>query len=215
MLIIGAKGHAKEVLEVLHQAKEIVNVVFYDDVSTDLPETLYGHRILRSLEAAKNYFVTEDNRFVIGIGNPVCRYQMAQKMKQLGGILTSCKSPFAHVGHYQNTLKTGIHLMTGAIITNDCRIGEGALINLNVTIGHDSVIGNYVELCPSVNISGNCTIGDYTFVGTGAIILPKVTIGQNVVVAAGAVVTKDVPDNCMVAGAPAVIKKELPPLVLK
>lgn len=31
-------------------------------------------------------------------------------------------------------------------------------------------------------------------------ILPGVTIGNNVVVAAGAVVTKDVPDNCLIAG---------------
>ena len=36
--------------------------------------------------------------------------------------------------------------------------------------------------------------------GTGAIILPNVTIGKNSVVAAGAVVTKDVPDNVLVAG---------------
>jgi maltose O-acetyltransferase len=41
-------------------------------------------------------------------------------------------------------------------------------------------------------IGGNCTI------------LPGITIGNNVVVAAGAVVTKDVPDNCVVGGVPAV-----------
>lgn len=34
-------------------------------------------------------------------------------------------------------------------------------------------------------------------------ICPAVTIGNNVVVAAGAVVTKDVPDNCIVGGVPA------------
>ena len=38
-------------------------------------------------------------------------------------------------------------------------------------------------------------------------ILPGVTIGNNVVVAAGAVVTKDVPDNCVVGGVPAKIIK--------
>lgn len=46
-------------------------------------------------------------------------------------------------------------------------------------------------------IGGNCTI------------LPGVTIGNNVVMAAGAVVTKDVPDNCVVAGVPAKIIKKL------
>lgn len=40
-------------------------------------------------------------------------------------------------------------------------------------------------------------------------ILPGVKIGNNVVVAAGAVVTQDIPDNVLVAGVPAKIKKKL------
>lgn len=43
----------------------------------------------------------------------------------------------------------------------------------------------------------------------GANILPGITIGENSVVAAGAVVTKDVPDNVVVAGVPAKVVKEL------
>ncbi len=42
-----------------------------------------------------------------------------------------------------------------------------------------------------------------TWIGAGAIVLPGVTIGQNSIVAAGAIVTKDVPDNTIVAGTPA------------
>jgi hypothetical protein len=41
------------------------------------------------------------------------------------------------------------------------------------------------------------------WIGAGAIILPGVTVGENAIVAAGAVVTKDVPDNTIVAGVPA------------
>ena len=42
MLIVGAKGFAKEVLEVLHQLNETEDVVFYDDVNKDAPDFLYG-----------------------------------------------------------------------------------------------------------------------------------------------------------------------------
>ena len=45
----------------------------------------------------------------------------------------------------------------------------------------------------------------------GATICPGVTIGKNSIVAAGAIVTKDVPDNVVVAGVPAKIIKELDP----
>ena len=52
-------------------------------------------------------------------------------------------------------------------------------------------------------------IGDNVWVGARAVILPGVKIGNNVVVAAGSVITKDIPDNCLVAGVPAVVKKRI------
>lgn len=52
-------------------------------------------------------------------------------------------------------------------------------------------------------------IGEDVWVGAGAIILPGCKIGNNVVVAAGAVVCGDVPDNVMIAGIPAKVKKTI------
>lgn len=52
-------------------------------------------------------------------------------------------------------------------------------------------------------------IGDNVWIGGGVHIVAGVTIGNNVVIAAGAVVTKDVPDNCLVAGVPAKKLKDL------
>ena len=93
------------------------------------------------------------------------------------------------------------------VITSDITIGKCSLVNLKVTIGHDTIIGDYTELCPGVNIAGNCKIGKRVFVGTNASIIPNITVGDNVIIGAGAVVTKNVPPNVMVAGVPAVIKK--------
>lgn len=53
------------------------------------------------------------------------------------------------------------------------------------------------------------TIGNDVWIGGNVTILPGVTIGNNVVVAAGAVVTKDIPDNCVVAGVPAKMIKTI------
>lgn len=51
------------------------------------------------------------------------------------------------------------------------------------------------------------TIGDNVWFGGNCIVLPGVKIGNNVVVGAGSVVTKDIPDNAVVAGNPAAIIK--------
>lgn len=53
------------------------------------------------------------------------------------------------------------------------------------------------------------SIGRDVWIGGNCTILPGVTIGNNVVIAAGAVVTKDVPDNCLVAGVPAKVIREI------
>lgn len=53
------------------------------------------------------------------------------------------------------------------------------------------------------NTDTKIVIGDNCYISTGATILTPIRIGNNVTIAAGAVVTKDVPDNAVVAGVPA------------
>ncbi len=210
MLIVGAKGFAKEVLEILHQLGQVDDLVFYDDVSVDLPMKLFKKfPIIRNLSEVQEYFAQCDKKFTVGTGNPYLRKKLSDKFIDLGGIFESTISPKATIGIYGNKIAPGFNIMTGTVITSDVIIGRGCLINLNCTIGHDTIIHDFVEISPGANISGNCKIESFTMIGTNVTILPKVKIGSNVIVAAGSVVTKDIPDNCMVAGVPAVVKKEL------
>ena len=54
-----------------------------------------------------------------------------------------------------------------------------------------------------LDLFGKIVIGDNVHIGIGAVIMPGVTIGNNCIVGCSAVVTRDVPDNCIVAGIPA------------
>lgn len=88
-------------------------------------------------------------------------------------------------------------------VGNHVMIGPGTLIS---TVGHPlSPKGRREHL----GIAKPVTIGNDVWIGGNCIILPGVTIGNNVVVAAGAVVTKDVPDNCVVGGVPAKFIKSI------
>lgn len=75
-------------------------------------------------------------------------------------------------------------------------IGKNCWINQGVTIGFKDGSD-----CP--------TIGDSVKITAGAKVLGDVHIGNNVIVGANAVVVKDVPDNCAVAGIPAIVIKNL------
>lgn len=82
---------------------------------------------------------------------------------------------------------------------------------------NSSVIGRNCTILPRVllgkkmpNVSvPSIFIGDNCYIGTGSTILGPVKIGNNVIIAAGSIVINDIPDNCMVAGNPAKIKKRL------
>lgn len=90
-----------------------------------------------------------------------------------------------------------------------------------VRIGHNCFIAPRVSIFTAghpldaeTRISGlefgkPITIGDNVWIGGHAVINPGVTVGNNVVIAAGAVVTKDVPNNVVVAGVPAKVIRRL------
>jgi len=214
MVIVGAKGFAKEVLEIFVQRNELDNLYFFDNLDKNVPDKLFGRfPLLRTIEEVKDVFSrTGNSTFTLGLGNPVLRYKLNKMFVEAGGVLTSAISPKSEIGSFDNSIGDGCNILSGVVITNHVSIGVGCLINPHCSVSHDSVLGDFVELAPGVRITGGCTVGSFSIFGTNACILPQVKIGINVVVGAGAVVTKDVPDNSLVVGVPGVVKKTLKPL---
>ncbi len=206
MVIIGASGHAKEVFDICDNKE---NIYFFDNVSSLEKSILFGKKIIQNFDDLIKIEVKKD--FILGIGGVVHRYKLFQKFISLGFTSQSVIAKNAQISP-SAVLKEGLNIMSFTFIGPVSNIGKGSLINTLVSIHHDVIIGDFVEVSPGAKILGNCIIGHFSTIGTNATILPKIKIGKNVIVAAGAVVTKDVPDNCMVAGIPAIIKKELTPI---
>lgn len=81
-------------------------------------------------------------------------------------------------------------------------IGEGTVI------GNDSIIRSDDGHCileDGFKQASPIKIGNHVWIGQGVLILKGVTIGNGCIIAAGSIVTKDIPDRCLVAGVPAKI----------
>jgi sugar O-acyltransferase (sialic acid O-acetyltransferase NeuD family) len=205
MIIIGAGGHAKEILGILAESDQDKELFFYDNISIDQPDLIFKKFPILKKEQAARQALEKDPRFILGIGKPALRKEMAQAFRGFGGSLFSVISPFARIGRYGVSLGEGLNIMTGAILTQDIVIGTGTLVHVNVTIHHDCRIGSFCELSPGCHLLGKVKIGDLVSIGSGAVVLPGLTIGNGSVIGAGAVVTTDIPEGVTVKGIPAKI----------
>lgn len=208
MLIIGAGGHAKEVLEILCQNKIDQKAFFFDNTPNAKKSFLDRYPILSSNESAIEQ-IKVDPLFVSAISGTESKEKLINSFIELGGVYHSILATNANVGRFDVILGKGLNIMQNVFISNNVKIGDGCLLNFGASIHHDCSIGRFCEISPQAQLLGGVQLEDYVSVGAGAIVLPRIKIGKFAVIGAGAVVTKDVPENVVVVGSPArIIQKK-------
>lgn len=85
--------------------------------------------------------------------------------------------------------------------------GIGVVLHGRSKIGSKVIIGQNVTIGRALDPDSIPEIGNNVYISAGARIIGKIKVGNNVIIGANAVVTKDIPDNSIVAGVPAKIIK--------
>lgn len=204
VIVFGASGHAKVVIDVLeNQGGYEVNCLI-DDNPVIKGQSIYGYRV----SGGKADLLAEDcGEYLVAIGNNRIRQEIASWMEQKGFTLaTAAVHPSCQLARGVS-IGDGTVVMAGSVVNSDSVIGKNTIINTGATIDHDCCIGNSVHVAPGATICGGVLVGDLTLIGAGATIHPNVKIGKNVTVGAGATVLNDVEDNVSVVGTPAKVIK--------
>ena len=141
--------------------------------------------------------IQKNTATVIAIGDVNARKRMFAQFVHLDYFVLMAGKSYG-----SNAVNKGAIICPGTILTTGITIGRHVIINLNCTIGHDCVIGDFVTISPGANISGNVTIGNGCYIGTNAVIREKITICDNVVIGAGGVVVKDITEPGVYVGNP-------------
>jgi maltose O-acetyltransferase len=155
-------------------------------------------------------------------------FLMALLPRYMGGGL---RSSFLRMAGFKIGSKTRIWGTPTIVGVNDIyknlEIGHNCMIGINtyfdlassITIKDHTTLGPEIMFITGTHEIGGSekragtlnpkpiTIGKGVWIGARATILPGVNIGEGAVIAAGAVVTKDIPSNTMVAGSPAMVKR--------
>ncbi|UNT54970.1 NeuD/PglB/VioB family sugar acetyltransferase [Lysinibacillus capsici] len=202
--IFGSSGMAREVADIAIDLgyKEI----FFIDLESR-KEEVSGYEIISEDEIGS---ICKNTNFIIGIGEGGIREKIYNKFSELNYI--NLIHPSATLGFRQKEkllCSKGNILCAGTRLTNNIHIGDFGIFNLNTTVTHDCVIGDFVTISPGANISGNVHLKKGSYIGTGSTILQgknlkeKLIVGEYATVGAGAVVVKDVPAHTIVKGVPA------------
>jgi sugar O-acyltransferase (sialic acid O-acetyltransferase NeuD family) len=192
--VVGAGGLGREVLDALfalgHTADDLVLVDDY------LP-VVELHRV----PVRRPYDVT-GGAFVVAVADPSVRRTLSKRMIGHGLVPTSIVHPSAVLAHDVRP-SDGCLILANAFVSTGVRLAMHAQVQYNVTVGHDSMLDEFVTLLPGATVSGNVTLRSDVTVGCNASVLQTLTIGARTMIGAGAVVTRNQSADRVVVGVPA------------
>lgn len=198
LIIFGAGGFAKEVADTIGRINRINNtykILGFIDEREELHRTeINGLPVLGGDEIAIKMAKEEQIYGVLGLSSSKIKRAIVRKMGDLiewETIVdpTGCISSSSQIGR-------GTVIQPFSIIGPNVKVRDFCTINCRCTIGHDSLVENYVSAMVSCDISGNVCVKEDVYLGSGVKIIPSVTIGKGVTVGAGATVVKSVEGVC-------------------
>lgn len=200
VLVVGAGGHSKVIVDILQQNGQYDVVGFVDSGDRQ------GYWGIPVIGRDEDLEVLRQERKIpyafVALGNNVLREKVSRKVSDAGFELINVISSKALVSP-RATLGKGVAVMAGAVVQADALIEDGCILNTNSSIDHECRVGAYSHIAPGTAVSGNTVIGTGCFLGTGSRVIDGIHIGNHVTVGAGGTVVGDLEDGCTAVGVPA------------
>lgn len=205
--IIGAGDLGQTIAHLVQLDKNIDVFGFFDD--TILPGT-YINKIPvvgKIDDIQDSYRSMKFNRLVMAIGykNINFRKKIFERFKS--------DIPFHSIIHESVILDpstiigSGVVIMAGCVIDKSVEIRDNVLLNIGVSIAHDSIIESHSFLGPNVCVAGFSKISELCFIGINTTIINNITLCKGTRTAGGSVMTESNTKSGLYAGIPAKFKK--------
>jgi sugar O-acyltransferase (sialic acid O-acetyltransferase NeuD family) len=199
LIVIGAGDFAREVMycalqDISYEFEKWQIVGFVDEYSGKKRTTQENIEIISFARAAElNNDITY---FILGVGEPTVRTKLYDEL-----LKHVPEAQFATIIHQRAVIMPNAIIEKGAFIGPNttiaigCHIKPHVVVNQNVSIGHDCIIGDFSVISPGCVLSGRTRIGEATLLGSGVVTYPKVQIGSRCAISANAVVSRNLKDN--------------------
>jgi len=210
LIIFGASY--PDIIKLIHsinRVKETWNVIgFLDDVKYGCDNDFMGYPILgdrkdiAKYNKSSTYFV--NNVFQTTKGRAKISLMLEGENVRFATLISpDINCEFAEIGK-------DVVIMPGVKIGSRVLIEDHVGIRINCIINHDNKLGRNVFVGPGAVTCGYVNIMEGAYIGAGAVVKERLTIGKWAVIGSGASVIKEVANDDVVAGNPAISIRKKP-----
>lgn len=205
LVIIGAGDFGREVSSVVERINDIDptwNLMGFVDDNPDIQGMIVdGYKVVGNSEWLRNY--KKEIYAVCSLGESKTRKKVIEGISANDNIKFATLIDPNAILMRNASVQEGSIICAGTVLAINSVAGKHSILNLNCTVGHDTILGDYFTAHPGTNISGKVVFGEACYCGTGSKVLQGVNVISGCTFGAGAVVLKDVIEEGTYVGVPA------------
>jgi acetyltransferase EpsM len=205
LLLIGAGGHAKVLLEEFKDAWDFQAAI--SETALSETQTAYfkaqGLEVWLESDEILNAFLAKDiTHAVVAVGDNEARLKIAESLLERGFSVPSLIHPKALLASTAIVSPVGVQILAGAHVGASSSIGKHTILNHYAIVEHDATVGDAVHVAPHGVVLGGASLASGSLLGANATVLPNVSIREKAIIGTGAVVNKDIHRSGTYVGVP-------------
>jgi sugar O-acyltransferase (sialic acid O-acetyltransferase NeuD family) len=198
LLVVGAGGQAKVVIDAVRASGSRFQLVLADDDESKQGQIISGLTVIVPVEGA----LSGVTAFHVAVGNNAARERISDYLLEQGLPNPSIAHVRAVVSETAQ-ISQGVFIAAQGIVGPDARVERGCIVNHGAVVDHDCHVAAFSHIAPNATLGGGVRVGRRVLIGAGANILPGVSIGDDCVVGAGSVILNDLQSGSVHVGVPA------------
>lgn len=202
LYIIGTGSQARYVIENLKDSRE-----YHVKGLIDIENKKNKGQIVNGIMTVG--FIGEVEKIIAKDSFLIVAYGDNSKKEKIVKDLLEKEYKFGKAISKESYISKGVEIGEGSIINPNvtimpnARIGNHVIIHSGAVIEHDNVMGDFVNIAPGVHTAGNVRVGKRSYLYTGVNVVPKIKIGEDCVIGAGSLVLNDLEKKIKAFGIPA------------
>ena len=203
IIIVGGQAGAKIATEIFSITHPDIEIVYAETYLFDKKD----QQITDDYKKVPNLLKEGGYEYFIATGDNLQRAEIYKYiLAETGQEPINCIHPSVEISPSVQ-IGWGNLICPRAVLHTDSQIKNCTIINTGAIVEHDCKVLDFAQVSPGSTLCGRVIVGKYSFIGANSTVIPNKHVGTKSTVGAGSVVTKYVPNNVLVVGVPAKIKK--------